>query len=199
MPSLRKLSENCFIFHHDGKLIDYKQINLYEKFKALNPKKSLIEALKREVGTTYNPLESGFILEDGTLIKLGKKNNHNEALKVVKGFSKFMNCHIRSLLILHFLIWRTNSLRIYIRNNSLAVQVWAHQKITNKQWQKLDFIISLVESSSFFYDIITILNSEARYFQEVKNPHNSLMMRKTYEFAKREIEEKGILQHLNYI
>jgi len=199
MPSLRRLDRNCFIFFHDDKLVDYKDINLYEKFKLLNPKEQLVKDLKQKLGVTYNPLESGFILEDGTLIKLGKKNNHNEALQIVKGFSKFMNCHAKSLLILHFLIWHTNSLRIYIRDNQLAVQVWTHQKITNRQWEKLNFIISLVDSTRFYYDIVTVLHSGQRYFQEVANPNNCSSMKKAYKYAREQLLEKGIPSHLNHI
>lgn len=56
----------------------------------------------------------------------------------------------------------------------------------------------MLHSSVFYFDVVTVLHRQTRYFQEVKNPHNSSIMRKAYEYAKRELEEKGIPQHLNH-
>jgi len=56
----------------------------------------------------------------------------------------------------------------------------------------------MLHSSVFYFDVVTVLHRETRYFQEVKNPLNASIMRKAYEYAKRELEEKGIPQHLNH-
>lgn len=64
---------------------------------------------------------------------------------------------------------------------------------------KLDFIISLVDSTRFYYDIVTVLHSEQRYFQEVANPSNCSSMKKAYKYAREQLLEKGIPQHFNHI
>jgi len=91
---------------------------------------------------------------------------------------------MRNKIILYLLMWHINCLRVHIRtsqHNELAIQVWAHQKITDKQWKKLDLLIKIMGKTVFYYDIITFLQGSQRYFKEIKNPRNSLLMRRDYE------------------
>lgn len=202
MTTLKRIDANTLVLlhHQDGIIRHGEFTEQYNEFKQLNPKDVLIKETKEIIGTTTNPLEAGYILEDGTLLQANTRNTHNVILQAVEGFKDYMENYIKTFIIVCFFIWHTNAIRIHARDdNCIAAQIWSHENITSKQWEKLDLIIKLLHSPRFYFDVVTVMHSKTRYYQEVKNPHNSSMMRKAYEYAKRESEEKGIPQHLNHV
>ena len=96
----------------------------------------------------------------------------------------------KAFQMLPFYMWHTNSIRIIVKPDRIAVQLWVNQEIKEEQWKKLDFIISLLENPEIAYDIVTynederLLKMKNRYFLTVsegaKGKRNSYHIRKVY-------------------
>jgi len=79
-------------------------------------------------------------------------------------------------------------MRIYVADRGVNAQCWVHQEITPDQWQKLDYILSILQRN-FFYDIIIEAGTIGRYYTEVKNATSSISMKIAYRKLRKENEK----------
>jgi hypothetical protein len=169
-------------------------IELYKKFKSLNPKEALVQRAKEVIGVTNNVLEAGFVMEDGTLLKLRK--GHYCMEKSIKGFDDYMDSREKSFTLFNFFMWHTGAIRILVKSGDLFVQVCAEQDISEAQWGKLDFIISLFGNTMLHFDIIAELKDSTRnynkYLSEAKKVRNSYSLRLAYERARIGLKSKSL-------
>jgi len=171
--------------------------SVYKTFKQLNSKEELIRRMKEE-GSTINPLKAKFLMEDGSFTgtNITKFREHGKIIEAlekydIKGFKedywkKYGLPERCRIVLLKFLLWHTNALRLYITKDCLAVQVWIRQVVRPRQWEKLDYIINLLKPKLFAWDIEAL---GRRYIKEVPNPKNALSLKVAY---------KGLREDLGY-
>lgn len=163
--------------------------NLYEKFKRLNPKEELIKRAKETVGETTNILEAGFILPDGTMLKLDGARGHCDVKRAVIGFDEYEDCSARGFVVYCFFMWYTNSIRVIVDPKTVLAQVWLGQEINDVQWAKLDFIISLLDYPTFGFDLTEDTHrGGCRFASRVKKARNSSSLRAVYERTRKEFK-----------
>jgi len=171
-------------------MIDNKKLSiLYEEFKKYNLKEQLVEKVKKVFGLTSNFLQTGWILEDGSLVDLGKvtySDNkrrqyyvHGKVIELINGLDNLKHTHKDRYILSNLFLWCTNSIRVYVRPNYIKALIWVNEEITSKQWSKLDLIISCLKEP-FHYDIIVSLEPQIIHSKIEPHARNSLSMKGTY-------------------
>lgn len=174
---------------------------LYSRFKEYNSKENLIRKIKKHC-LADNLLSARFILLDGTLIK-APAFRHIKIIDVIEehieGFSKE---YWRSLrlpnrcrkILLKFFLWRTSSLRIYTNSELVAVQLWLFQDITKEQWDKINFLIKVINPKLFVWDIeYEAEGKRATLTKEEKCPTNNLSLKIAYNKLRQEKFSKSLI------
>lgn len=135
---------------------------LYTEFCKKYSKEYLINKAKEMFYTTSDPLKAFWLLEDGSLTECNGPNlrgSHSSIWILFKDDEIVSNLPLYARII--FFTWRTNSIRLRIKNYKdgyktklgLGIEIWINIEISDKQWSKLRFIISMLDNPKIFYDI----------------------------------------------
>lgn len=184
---VRKITQHNslnFIFNSPGTL---KEESLegnpaYEEFKRLNDREQLIKRC-RDYGLTSNPIIAKFILHDGSLIEIHDTNFQLEQVRKVlceygvQGLS-YIRMERQKEVLLKFFCWYTDTIRMFMDADILAVQLWTMQNVSKEQWEKINYLIRLVDLKIFAWDLE--LGDNRRIPREIIHPKDCSSLKDAY-------------------
>lgn len=188
----RLASPKAFIFGTVPTLENEKA--MYQRFIEYNSKEDLLKTIKEKALTT-NILSARFITPDGSLIKAPTTNHINvinTVLDHAKGFEKEYWRTLRlpsrcKLILIKFFLKYTSTLRIHTNEDSLCVQVFTCQNISEEQWNKINYLIKVLSPKLFAWDLEYEVKGKRRAItKEEMYPTNNLSLKLAYNKLRKE-------------